>query len=69
MYNQKIFIKLKSNEMPVKLNSNIDTLSIKNNGNEKIFNNQLKYLHSTKPLLCLRICGVHIHNDTLKFFS
>jgi len=47
--------------MPDKLNSYIDTLSIKNNGNEEIFINQLKYFHSTKPLLCLRICGVHIH--------
>ena len=55
--------------MPDKLNSNIDTLSIKNNGNVEIFTNQLKYLHSTEPLLCLRICGVHIYNDTLKFFS
>ena len=55
--------------MPDKLNSNIDTLSIKNNGNAEIFIDQLKYLHPTKPLLCLRICGVHIHNDTLKFFS
>ena len=55
--------------MPDKFNINIDTLSIKNNGNEEIIINKLKYLHSTKPLLCLRICGVHINNDTLKFFS
>ena len=69
MYNQKFFFKLKPNKMTDQLNSNIDTLSIKNNGNAEIFINQLKYLHSTKPLLCLRICGVHINNDTLKFFS
>ena len=58
MYNQKIFLKLKPNKMPDKLKSNIDTWSIKNYGNEKIFINQLKYSHSTKPLLCLRIFGV-----------
>ena len=37
MYNQKIFFKLKPNKMVDKLNINIYTLSIKNNGNEKIF--------------------------------
>jgi len=35
MYNQKIF-KLKPNTILDKFNINIDTLSIKNNGNEKI---------------------------------
>ena len=59
MYNQKFFFKLKPNKMPDQLNNNIDTSSIKNNGNEKIYINHLKYFHSTKPLLCLRICGVH----------
>ena len=38
MYNQKIFLKLKPNKMLDKLNINIDSLSIKNNGNENIFN-------------------------------
>ena len=36
MYNQKFFL-LKPNKMLDKLNINIDTLSIKKNGNEKIF--------------------------------
>jgi len=51
-----------------KLNRNIDTLSIKNNGNAEIFINQLKYLHSTKPLLCFRMCGVHFYNGMINFF-
>jgi len=52
MYNQKFF-KLKPNKMLDKLNSNIDTLSIQNNGNEKIFINQYKKftLNKTTALL------------------
>ena len=55
--------------MDDKLNSIIDTLTGKNTGNVKIFIDNTKYLHSTKPLLCFRMFGVHIHNDTIKFFS
>ena len=52
MYNQKFF-KLKPNKMLDKLNSNIDTLSIQNNGNEKIFIDQYKIfaLNTTTALL------------------
>ena len=42
MYNQKFFFELKPNKMLDKLNRNIDTLSIKNHGNEKIFIRQYK---------------------------
>ena len=52
-----------------KLNINIDTLSIKNYGNEKIFLINTKYLHSTKPLLCFSMCRVLYYDDTIKFFS
>ena len=53
MYNQKIFFKLKPNKMVDKLNINIYTLSIKNNGNEKIFINKYKIfaLNKTTALL------------------
>ena len=49
--------------------NNNDNLDIGNNGNEKIFINQYKLFALTKPLLCFRKYGVHIHNDTIKFFS
>ena len=52
MYNKKFF-KLKPNKMIDKLNINIDTLSIKNNGNENFFINQYKIfaLNKTTALL------------------
>ena len=52
MYNQNFF-KLKSKKIFDKLKSNIDTLSIKNNGNEKIFIDQYKIfaLNKTTALL------------------
>ena len=53
MYNQKFFKKLKPNKMLDKLNIYIDTLRIKNNGNEEIFINQYKTfaLNKTTALL------------------
>ena len=53
MYNQKTFFKLKPNKMLDKLKINIDTLNIKNNGNERIFINQYKIfaLNKTTALL------------------
>ena len=52
-----------------KFNINIDTLNIKNNGNEKILLINTKYLHSTKPLLCFSMCRVQYYNDTIEIFS
>jgi len=54
MYNQKTFFKLKPNKMLDKLKINIDTLSIKNNGNEKIFINQYKLLALNKTTALLQ---------------
>mgnify|MGYP005710405265 CR=1 FL=1 len=34
-----------------------------------IFIYQLKKLHLTKPLLCFRMFGVNIYNETIKIFS
>ena len=48
--------------------NNNDTFRIKNNENESFLLINRKYTHSTKPLLCFRICGVHIYNDTIIFF-
>ena len=39
------------------------------NPNYKLNMNQLKNLHSTSPLLCLRISGVHAHSGMIKNFS
>ena len=53
-----------------KLNINVDTLSIKNIGNEKNLLINTKYLHSTKTLLCFSRCRrVLSYNDTIKNFS
>ena len=54
MYNQKIFFKLKLNRMLDILNIIIDKLSIKNNGNEKIFINQKKIIALNKTTALLQ---------------
>ena len=53
MYNHKFFFKLKTNKISDKMKINIDTLSIKNNGNEEIFIYQYKVfaLNKTTALL------------------
>ena len=52
-----------------KLNRNIESLSISNNGNEKIFINQYKTFALNKTNALLSMCRVHFYNDTLKIFS
>ena len=52
-----------------KFNINIDTLNIKIMEMRKFLLINTKYLHSTKPLLCLIMCRVDYYNDTIKIFS